>query len=98
MIAQKTGQRIPSAPAEGWLSDGRRVLHFRPVIWERWHQELEVTSGEWLAGEAAPLLKRRKRLERQKALALWRQKQQEGWIPCEPQWQPPQPLQWRRWS
>ena len=97
MFVQKTGQRIPSAPAESWLSDGRQVLHFRPVIWERWHQELEVTSGEWLEEQAAPLLKRRKRLERQKALELWRQKRQEGWRPCKPKWPPPPPLQWPRW-
>ncbi len=97
MFVQKTGQRIPSVPAEGWLSDGRQLLHFRPVSWERWKQELEVISGEWLAGQAPPLLKRRMRLERQKALALWRQKRQEGWRPCKPQWPPPPPLQWPRW-
>ena len=39
--------KIPTCPEEGWLSDGRRVLHFKPVIWDRWQQELEVTHGEW---------------------------------------------------
>jgi hypothetical protein len=86
------GQRIPSAPAEGWLSDGRRVLHFKPAIWNQWLQELEITSGEWIPGQAAPLLKRRCQLSREKCLELWRQKRQEGWHPCEPQWQPPAPL------
>ena len=51
---QKT--KVPACPAEGWLSDGRRVLHFKPVIWDRWRQELEVTSGESLADQQAPLL------------------------------------------
>ena len=81
--------RIPATPAEGWLSDGRQVLHFRPVIWERWHQELEVTSGEWLAGQVAPLLKRRERLSREQAIRLWRQKRQAGWKSCAQQWPPP---------
>ena len=87
--------RIPAAPAEGWLSDGRQVLHFRPVVWERWHQELEVTSGEWLPDQAAPLLKRRERLSREQAIRLWRQKRKEGWSDCAPQWRPPKPLGWR---
>ena len=81
--------RIPAAPAEGWLSDGRQVLHFRPVIWERWHQELEVTSGEWLPDQVAPLLKRRERLSREQAIRLWRRKRQAGWKPCALQWTPP---------
>ncbi|MBV2351248.1 hypothetical protein KUL97_05925 [Synechococcus sp. HK05] len=46
--------KIPATPAERWLSDGRRVLHFKPVVlWDRWRQELEVTSGEWLLGTTA---------------------------------------------
>ena len=88
---QGQGQHIPSCPAETWLPDGRRVLHFKPGIWHRWQQELEVTSGEWLRDQAAPLLKRRQRLGREKAVALWRQRRAEGWKPCAPQWQPPQP-------
>ncbi len=64
------GQRIPSSPAEAWLSDGRQVLHLKPVIWQRWQQELEVTSGVWLSDQAAPLLKRRQRLSHDKAVEL----------------------------
>ena len=90
-------QHIPSCPAEAWLTDGRRVLHFKPVIWHRWQQELEVTSGEWLRDQAAPLLKRRQQLSREKAVALWRQRRAEGWTPCSPQWQPPQPPQMVFW-
>jgi hypothetical protein len=87
----KREAKIPATPAEGWLSDGRRVLHFKPVEWDRWQQELEVTSGEWLSDQQAPLLKRRQRLSREQALELWRQRRAEGWAPCAPQWQPPQP-------
>ena len=90
--------KIPACPAEGWLSDGRRVLHFKPVVWDRWQQELEVTSGEWLADQEAPLLKRRQRLSREQALDLWRQHRSEGWAPCAPQWQPPAPLRCPRSS
>ena len=94
---QGHGQRIPSNPAEAWLSDGRQVLHFKPVIWRRSQQELEVTSGEWLRDQTAPLLKRRQRLSREKAVELWRQRRSEGWRPCAPQWQPPQPPRMVLW-
>jgi hypothetical protein len=67
------------------------VLHFKPVVWDRWRQELEVTSGEWLSDQPAPLLKRRQQLSREQALELWRQRRSEGWTACVPQWQPPQP-------
>ncbi|MBW0166745.1 MAG: DUF1651 domain-containing protein [Vulcanococcus sp.] len=87
----KQEAKVPACPAEGWLGDGRQVLHFKPVVWDRWRQELEVTSGEWLSDEPAPLLKRRQQLSRQQALELWRQRRSEGWAPCAPQWQPPQP-------
>ena len=56
MHVSKQETKVPACPAEGWLSDGRRVLHFKPVIWDRWRQELEVTSGESLADQQAPLL------------------------------------------
>jgi hypothetical protein len=85
------GQRIPSSPAESWLSNERQVLHFKPVIWEGWQQELEVTSGEWLQGQATPLLKRRQRLSRDDAVQLWRERRADGWSPCSPRWQPPPP-------
>jgi hypothetical protein len=91
------GQRIPSAPAEGWLSDGRQVLHFKPVIWNQWQQELEITSGQVLWDQAVSLLKRRQRLSRERAVELWRQHCSEGWAPCAPQWQPPQPLRMVLW-
>jgi len=94
---QGQGQRIPSNPAEAWLSDGRQVLHFKPVIWSRSQQELEVASGEWLSDQTAPLLKRRQRLSREKAVELWRQRRSEGWKPCAPQWQPPKPPQIALW-
>jgi hypothetical protein len=83
--------RPPLSPQEGWLSDGRRVLHFRPLRYNRWSQSLDVTYGELIAGEA-PLLKRREELTREQAIKLWAQKREQGWQPCEPQWPPPAPL------
>jgi hypothetical protein len=73
------------------------VLHFKPVIWQRSQQELEVTSGEWLSDQAAPLLKRRQRLSCEQAVQLWRKHRAEGWKPCAPQWQPPQPPRMEYW-
>jgi hypothetical protein len=74
---------------EGWISDGRQVLHFRPVHDARWNQALEITVGELIPGEPVPLLKRRMELRREDAIRLWRQKRQQGWRPCPPQWRPP---------
>ena len=81
--------RPPSTPREGWLSDGRRVLHFRPSRWNRWSQLLEVTSGELLPDQPVPLLKRRLELNRDQALRLWQRKRQQGWQVCAPQWSVP---------
>jgi hypothetical protein len=82
-------KRPPLSPQEGWLSDGRQVLHFRPLRYDRWSQSLEVTLGELMAAGEAPLLKRRKELTREQAIKLWTRKQQQGWQPCAPQWLPP---------
>ncbi len=57
--------RPPLSPKEAWLSDGRQVLHFRPTIWDRWNQRLVITSGELLADQPVPLLKKRWELSRQ---------------------------------
>jgi hypothetical protein len=83
------GQRTPSAPAQGWLSDGRRVLHFKPSIWNQWQQELGITSGQVLPGEVVPLLQRRARLSREQLVVLWKERCAEGWKRCAPQWRPP---------
>ena len=82
----RASRRPPLSPREGWLSDGRHVLHFRPTLWDRWSQRLEVTSGELLPDQPVPLLKNRKELTREQAITLWRQKWQEGWRACGPQW------------
>ncbi|MFZ0406730.1 MAG: DUF1651 domain-containing protein [Cyanobium sp.] len=79
-------KRPPLSPQEGWISDGRHVLHFRPTRWERWCQELEVITGELLPGEPVPLLKHRRELSREAAIKLWRDKRKAGWIVCGPQW------------
>jgi hypothetical protein len=34
----------PLSPQEGWLSDGRQVLHFQPRRYDRWSQALEATK------------------------------------------------------
>ncbi len=79
-------RRPPLSPKEGWISDGRQVLHFQPRRYDRWEQTLEVTAGELIAGQA-PLLKRRRQLSREEAITLWRRMRQLGWEPCPPQWQ-----------
>lgn len=78
--------RPPLTPKDGWLSDGRQVLRFRPTRWERTYQRLEITNGEILPGEPVPLLKNRREISRDEALKLWAAKRQEGWRPCQPQW------------
>jgi len=78
--------RVPLTPKEGWLSDGRQVLRFRPTRWERAYQRLEITSGELLPGEPVPLLKNRREISRDEALKLWGEKRKAGWAPCSPQW------------
>ena len=81
--------RVPLSPREAWISDGREVLHFRPTVWDRWNQRLEITSGELLSDQPVPLLKKRRELTREEALKLWEEKRQQGWQVCPPQWQPP---------
>jgi hypothetical protein len=83
--------RPPLSPKEAWLSDGRQVLHFRPTIWDHWNQRLVITSGELLADQPVPLLKKRWELSRQEALQLWAEKRQQGWQPTTAQWQPASP-------
>ena len=78
--------RPPLSPREGWLSDGRQVLHFQPVRWDRWNQPVEVTAGELLPDQAVPLLKRRTELSREEALKLWAEKRQQGWLSTTAQW------------
>ncbi len=79
-------------PSEGWISDGRHVLHFQPLRYNRWSQSLEVTLGEVISGQA-PLLKSRKELTREQAIKVWNEKRQAGWRRCPPQWNPPPPLE-----
>ena len=74
------------APKDNWISDGRQVLHFRPALWDRWSQRLEITSGERLPDQSVPLLKRRWEQSRQEALKLLTEKRQQGWQACDPQW------------
>ena len=73
------GHRLPLSPREGWLSEGRQVLHFQPVRWDRWNQPVEVTVGELLPDQPVPLLKRRTELSREEALKLWAEKRRQAW-------------------
>ena len=54
----------PLSPKEDWMSDGRQVLHFKPLLYDRWSQALEVTLREVMPSGGPPLLKRRKELTR----------------------------------
>lgn len=38
--------------AGNWFSDGRQLLHFKPLLDARWSQVLEVTLGELDRSEA----------------------------------------------
>ena len=82
--------RPPLSPKEAWLSYGRQVLHFRPIRWDRWSQQLEVTVVELLPDQPVPLLKRRLELSREEALKLWAEKRQQDWQITAPLWDPPQ--------
>ena len=42
--------RPPLSPQEGWLSDGRQVLHLQPRRYSRFPQVLEITSGKLIQG------------------------------------------------
>ena len=84
--------RPPLSPQEGWISDGRQVLHFQPCRYDRWSQVLEVTLGEVMPSAEPPLLKHRKQLSREQAIKLWAEKRKAGWQTCPPQWTPPPPL------
>jgi hypothetical protein len=80
-------RRAPLSPQEGWISDGRQVLQFRPLRYDRWSQSLELIVGELLPDQPVPLLKRRKQLSREQAISLWAEKRAQGWQPCPPpQW------------
>ena len=81
--------RPPLSPREGWISDGRQVLHFQPCRYGRWSQALEVTFGEVMPGGEPPLLKHRRELVRNEAIKLWAQKRGVGWQVCAPQLTPP---------
>ena len=91
-MSSRASKRPPLSPQEGWISDGRQVLHFRPLRYDRWSQKLEVTLGELIPGETVPLLKRRRELTREQEFKLWAQKLQQGWRACMPQWVPQKPL------
>ncbi len=77
-MSDGTRNRPPLSPLEVWLSDGRQVLYFQPVLWDRWNQPVDLTVGELLPDQPVPLLKRRTELSREEALKLWAEKRQQG--------------------
>lgn len=85
-VSPPAGLRAPLTPREGWLTDARQVLRFRPTRWERDYHRLEITAGELLPDHEVPLLKARRELSRNEAVKLWREKIQAGWRSCEAQW------------
>jgi len=87
-----TGKLPPLSPKDGWLSDGRQVLHFRPVRYSRYSQALELSTGELIPGQP-PLLKCRREITREEAIRPWAQKPKVGWQVCPPQWTPPPAVQ-----
>jgi hypothetical protein len=78
--------RVPLTPKDGWLSDGRQVMRFRPTRWECLVYFLEMTSGELLPDQEIPLVKSRQELSRAEALKLWEENRKAGRAPCSPQW------------
>lgn len=58
MLPMHVGERKrpPLSPREGWISDGRQVLYFKPVRYSRYSQTLELTTGIGLIPGQAPLL------------------------------------------
>ncbi len=85
-MSSKPSQRVPLTPREGWLSDGRQVLRFRPARWERDYHRLEITFGELLPDQEVPLLKTRREMSRDEAIKLWSAKRRQGWVSCSPKW------------
>ena len=77
-------------PQEAWLSDGRQMLRFRPIRWDRYAQVMEISTGELLPEQEVPLLKHRREMRREEARKLWSTKRKEGWKVCGP-FQPPPP-------
>ena len=76
-MSRGPGNRPPLSPQEAWISDGLQALQFRPTLWDRWSQRLEITSGELLSDQWVSLLKRRWELNRHKARKLCDQKRQQ---------------------
>ena len=49
-------KRPPLSPKEAWISDGRQMMRFRPILWDRRSQRLEITSDELLQNQPVSLL------------------------------------------
>ena len=69
----------PLSPREAWISDGRQVLHFRPNRWDRWSQQLQITSGELLQYQTVPSAQTLLETEPRGSMRLWGEKRLQGW-------------------
>ena len=45
MNVMQRARRPQLSPKDGWISDGRQVLHFKPLRYDRWSQALEPGAG-----------------------------------------------------
>jgi len=52
LVMVRSPEAAPLSLREAWICDGRDVPRFRPTLWDRWSQRLEITSGELLPGSA----------------------------------------------
>jgi len=55
---------------QGLMAHGEHLTH-RPSRWDCWCQQLGITVGELLPGEAVPLLNHRRELSREAGIMLW---------------------------
>ena len=74
---------------DGWAKEerGRWILRFR-YDWTSWEQNPKVLIDKGrLMSNGIPLLKSRKKMRRNLAIALWRNLLASGWVRVNPQWE-----------
>lgn len=73
---------------DGWIKEpsGVWILRFR-YDWESWEQNPKVLVDKGkLEPNGIPLMKNRKKMRRNQAIALWRDLFASGWKRVKPQW------------
>ena len=74
---------------DGWIEEqnGKWILRFS-YDWESWNQNPKVLIDRGrLMSNGIPLLKSRKRMRRNFAIALWKDLLASGWKRTNPQWE-----------